>query len=236
MPTPKVLIVYGTTHGQTATIAGHLQQTLEQDGFQVTMSNVKEGRVPPLSQFQGVIIGASVIARGHQPAVATFIRDQLDTLNAMPCAFYSVSASAGSAREEGRAAARRVRDEFLAETAFRPAFSDCIAGAIKYTRYNLLLKWFMKRASRMNGGSTDTSRDHEYTDWTQVRNFAIAFGDLVSARRIPEASQAAKIEPRILHLPDEVAVTIQRSIRHQAPGISSGKQIGPSPPHLMPDA
>lgn len=182
MPTPKILIVYGTTHGQTATIAGHLQQTLEQDGFQVTVSNVKDGRVPLLSQFEGVIIGASVIARGHQPAVASFIRDHLDALNAMPCAFYSVSASAGSAREEGRAAARRVRDAFLAETGFRPALSECIAGAIKYTRYNPLLRWYMKRASRMNGGSTDTSRDHEYTDWAQVRNFAIAFGDLFILR------------------------------------------------------
>ena len=182
MATPKILIVYGTTHGQTATIAGHLQLTLEQDGFQVTVSNVKEGRVPPLSQFEGVIIGASVIARGHQPAVASFIREHLHTLNAMPCAFYSVSASAGSAREEGRAAARRVRDAFLAETGFRPAFSDCIAGAIKYTRYNPFLKWYMRRASRMNGGSTDTSRDHEYTDWAQVRNFAIAFGDLFILR------------------------------------------------------
>lgn len=182
MSTPKILIVYGTTHGQTATIAGHLQLNLERDGLQVTVANVKEGPVPPLSQFQGVIIGASVIARGHQPAVASFIRRNLDTLNAMPSAFFSVSASAGSAREGGRAAARRVRDTFLAETGFRPVISECIAGAIKYTRYNALLRWYMKRASRKNGGSTDTSRDHEYTDWEQVRNFAFAFGDLFILR------------------------------------------------------
>jgi hypothetical protein len=32
----------------------------------------------------------------------------------------------------------------------------------------------MKRASAMNGGATDTSRDHEYTDWEQVDRFADA--------------------------------------------------------------
>jgi hypothetical protein len=34
----------------------------------------------------------------------------------------------------------------------------------------------------MNGGSTDTSRDHEYTDWAQVQNFAHAFADLFRLR------------------------------------------------------
>jgi menaquinone-dependent protoporphyrinogen oxidase len=179
METPKVLIVYGTTHGQTATIANFLQLTLEQRGCEVTLSNVKESPTPPLDVFDGIIVGASIIARGHQPAIATFIRNNLEALKAVPSAFFSVSASAGSSREAGRAAARRVRDAFLAETGFRPDLTECIAGAIKYTRYNFLLRWYMKKASRMNGGSTDTSRDHEYTDWGQVKDFAQQFAELV---------------------------------------------------------
>jgi menaquinone-dependent protoporphyrinogen oxidase len=178
MGAPNILIVYGTTHGQTAKIATGLQNTLEQRGCRVTIANVKEP-MPSLDLYQAVMIGASVIARGHQPAVESFIREHLGTLNAMPAAFFSVSASAGSSRESGRAAARRLRDEFLARTGFRPELSTSIAGAIKYTQYNFFLRWYMKRASRMNGGSTDTSRDHEYTDWTQVRTFADQFADLV---------------------------------------------------------
>jgi menaquinone-dependent protoporphyrinogen oxidase len=187
MDTPRILIVYGTTHGQTATIAAFLQLTLERRGCQVVVSNVKEPPTPPLDQFNGVIVGASVIARGHQPAIAAFIRDNLEMLNAMPSAFFSVSASAGSSREAGRAAARRVRDAFLAETGFHPDVSECIAGAIKYTRYNFLLRWYMKKASRMNGGSTDTSRDHEYTDWAQVEAFGRQFAERVTLGRPVEA-------------------------------------------------
>jgi len=187
MPTPKILIVYGTTHGQTAAIAAFLKLTLEQRGCEVVVSNVKEPPTPPLHQFDGVIVGASVIARGHQPAVAEFIRDNLETLNAMPSAFFSVSASAGSSREEGRAAARRGRDRFLAETGFQPDLSECIAGAIKYTRYNVFLRWYMKKASRMNGGSTDTTRDHEYTNWEQVEAFARQFATMMKNQDgIPE--------------------------------------------------
>ena len=171
----RILIAYATTHGQTATIASRIQGHLEQLGATVTVVNVKERTAPPLDEFDGVIVGASIIARGHQPAVAAFIREHVRALNTMPSAFFSVSASAGSAHEKGRAAARRVRDAFLADTGFTPSIAVSIAGAIKYTRYNILLRWYMKKASKMNGGSTDTSRDHEYTDWQQVEAFARQF-------------------------------------------------------------
>jgi menaquinone-dependent protoporphyrinogen oxidase len=191
MPTPRILIVYGTTHGQTAAIAAFLQLTLEQRSCQVVVSNVREPPTPPLNHFDGIIVGASVIARGHQPAIAAFIRDNVETLNAMPSAFLSVSASAGSSREEGRAAARRLRDGFLAETGFHPALTECIAGAIKYTKYNFLLRWYMKKASRMNGGSTDTTRDHEYTNWEQVATFAGQFASKVTQSHLEAIPEVA---------------------------------------------
>jgi menaquinone-dependent protoporphyrinogen oxidase len=182
MANPKILIAFATTHGQTEKIAAAIGQAMERRGCLVTIANVKARRPPHPNQFDGVVVGASIIARGHQPAVEAFIRDYVATLNLMPTAFFSVSASAGSSLEKGRAAARRVRDEFLLHVGFRPALSECIAGAIKYTRYNILLRWYMKKASRMNGGSTDTSRDHEYTDWNQVASFAQEFTDLVDKR------------------------------------------------------
>jgi menaquinone-dependent protoporphyrinogen oxidase len=191
MQSPKILIVYGTTHGQTAAIAAFLQLTLERRGCQVVVANAKEPPTPPLDQFDGIIVGASVIARGHQPAVASFIRDNLKTLNAMPSAFFSVSASAGSSREGGRAAARRVRDAFLAESGFQPDIAECIAGAIKYTKYNFLLRWYMKKASRKNGGSTDTTRDHEYTNWEQVANFAGAFANSLMVSHLEPIPEVA---------------------------------------------
>jgi len=47
-----------------------------------------------------------------------------------------------------------------------------IAGAILYTRYNWFICWAMKRIARKEGGSTDTTRDHDYTDWAQVTAYA----------------------------------------------------------------
>lgn len=46
------------------------------------------------------------------------------------------------------------------------------AGAVPFTKYNVLLRFVMKRIQRKAGHSTDTSRDHVYTDWTAVEGFA----------------------------------------------------------------
>jgi menaquinone-dependent protoporphyrinogen oxidase len=193
--TPNILIAYASTHGQTALIASRMQESLERRDIHITLVNLKERPAPELYQFDGVILGASIIARGHQPAVVAYIRNHRDELNRMRSSFFSVSASAGSANEKGRAAARRVRDEFLLETGFNPSITESIAGAIKYTRYNYLLRWYMKKASRMNGGSTDTSRDHEYTDWNQVESFSHRFAILILQHPLVATEDASRLAP-----------------------------------------
>jgi menaquinone-dependent protoporphyrinogen oxidase len=44
-----------------------------------------------------------------------------------------------------------------------------------FTKYNPLMRWVLKQISKRAGGPTDTSRDHELTDWQQVEQFAEAF-------------------------------------------------------------
>ena len=60
-----------------------------------------------------------------------------------------------------------------------------VAGALRYTHYNWLKRWMMKRIVTKAGGNTDTSRDYEYTDWAAVRAFADEF------RRAAELSAPA---------------------------------------------
>jgi menaquinone-dependent protoporphyrinogen oxidase len=80
-----------------------------------------------------------------------------------------------------------LRRDFLGETGWSPALEATFAGAINFTEYNWLLRAYMKYASKFNGGSTDTSRDHEYTDWQQVAAFASDVAELVA-----EAQPAAR--------------------------------------------
>ena len=55
-----------------------------------------------------------------------------------------------------------------------------MAGALAYTRYGFLTRFFMRRIAKKEGGPTDTSRDHELTDWGMVARFANGMGDALA--------------------------------------------------------
>ena len=173
--TRRILIIYGTSYGQTEKIARRIAAGLERSDFVIELCNTATGRPTlPLQHYDAIVVGSSIIARGHQPAIKEFIEKNVAVLNLLPSAFFQVSASAGSRLPESRQAAQEILQKFIAEQGWTPLLSASLAGAINYTKYNFLLKAFMKRASAKNGGSTDTSRDHEYTDWDEVDRFAMA--------------------------------------------------------------
>ena len=177
----KVLIVFATSYGQTKRIAARIAEYLEEHDIEADVIDAKSKPSFQAHKWDAVIVGASIIARGHQPAARDFIARNLDDLNHLPSAFFSVCASAGSIHEKSREAAQLLRRDFLADLGWRPALDVSFAGAINFTEYNWLLRIYMKYAAKLNGGSTDTSRDHEYTDWKQVDAFAARVAGLVTS-------------------------------------------------------
>ena len=183
----QILVFFGTNYGQTAKIARYIAERLASHGCSARLVN---GDAPPpdvsIADFDGVIIGGSIIRGRHQECVRRFVRLHRDALNAMPSAFFSVSGSAASRNEAGKQEARECIDRFLRETAWRPGVVESVAGAMAFTKYNPFVRWMLKQISKRNGGPTDTSRDHELTDWSQVERFADAFLD-----RLPQRGEAS---------------------------------------------
>lgn len=52
-----------------------------------------------------------------------------------------------------------------------------------YSRYAPPLRWMMRQIGKRTGESTDTSHDHEYTDWHQVAQFADSVASAVAEHR-----------------------------------------------------
>ena len=179
---PGVLIAFGTSYGHTAKIADRIAEQLSRRGARVTVARVDRlAREQSPESFDAVILGASLIVGGYQRYVRRFAKKHAETLNRLPSGFFAVSGSAGSADPDIRAEAVRIMETFLERTGWTPAVRLSVAGAIPFTKYNPLVRWVMKRISAKSGGSTDTSRDHEYTDWAEVDRFAERFADLVTA-------------------------------------------------------
>ena len=165
----SVLIVYGTTEGQTRKIAGWMAEVVSEYGHAATMMDAAAGERVPRGRYDAVIVAASVHRLRHQPSVARFVRRNLAWLKPLPSAFFSVSLSAAGKAERQREGARRCAGAFLEETGWRPGMVRLVAGALPYTRYGFATRWIMRMIAWREGGDTDTSRDHEYTDWEQLR-------------------------------------------------------------------
>jgi len=102
----------------------------------------------------------------------------------MPSAFFSVSLTAAEQTEKSKAETQRIATEFLDETGWRPDMVAKFARALVYTQYNFFLRHLMRIIAKRSGGDTDTSVDHVYADWEEVRRFTECF--------LERLSQAAK--------------------------------------------
>lgn len=181
MQTRRILIIYGTRYGQTAKIADHMDRVLSGDGFEVTTCDAATPKtdVDP-EHYDGVLVGGSLISGHHQRSITRWVTRHRTRLNAMPAGFFSVSGSAASADARGQTDARIAMEKFLKETHWEPDMMMAIGGAMAFTKYSFLLRWVMREISRRAGGPTDTSKDHELTDWDQVTAFAHRFGHVVA--------------------------------------------------------
>lgn len=166
----KLLILYGTTEGQTRKIARFIEDEVEQMGWSATICNLTEEVVYPKG-FDAVVIASSIHMGKYQTAVADYAIRNAVELNKMPTAFISVSLTAAGDDEESWKELHEITDHFLRHCEWRPARTLQAAGALKYTQYDWLKKTLLRMIAKNAGGSTDTTQDHEYTNWDEVRGF-----------------------------------------------------------------
>ena len=72
----------------------------------------------------------------------------------------------------------------LDRTGFDPDLVGLFAGALVYTQYGWFKRRVMRVIARREDGDTDTSHDHEYTDWQSVEQFARDVHKLVQASAV----------------------------------------------------
>jgi menaquinone-dependent protoporphyrinogen oxidase len=171
----RILVLYGTTERHTGKIAAAVGNALSARGFAVDI--VEAGTQDPnASQYDGILVAASIHAGRYQKAVGKWIRAHRAEFGARPTAFISVCLAINSKRPGARAEIDAIIARFVKDVGWQPTVTKPVAGALLYTRYNFFIRWLMRRIAAKEGGDTDTSRDYEYTDWNDLREFADAFG------------------------------------------------------------
>ena len=162
----SVLVVYGTTEGQTRKIAEYIADNLKERGVEF---DLVDSATASATLTQPVYVAAIACGSLHQHkfqgALVHFLRENKAWLDGIPTAFVSVSLAAALKDEQSRAELREVVGAFYRETGWTPAITRHVAGALRYSQYDYFKRLIMKMIAKHQGGDTDTSRDHEYTDW-----------------------------------------------------------------------
>lgn len=156
----RFLIAYASLEGQTARIASSIAEQLRARGHVVEARDAAAGI--DTGACDALIVGASVHYGSHPRWLRAALRGSRDALATKPGAFFSVSLSANP--EYAR--------KFLRRVCWQPQLVASFAGALKYSRYGGFKRRLVQAFARVGGHSTDTSRDHDYTDWAAVARFA----------------------------------------------------------------
>lgn len=165
----KVLVVYGTTEGQTRKIARFVADNLQRSGDKVTLLDATEAAWDLwLGEYDAAILAASIHAGQYQSAIVRFARRHYERLNQMPSMFISVSLSAADKDPEALKSIARCADD-LAHISGWKAEVKHVAGAFRFTEYDFFKRWVMKLAAWEKGVKASAKDgDLELTDWAQV--------------------------------------------------------------------
>ena len=172
----SVLVVYGTTEGQTRKIAEFIADALKQRGVKVELvdsASKAAAQVQPV--HSAAIVCRSIHQRRYQAALLRFVKDNRDWLTGLPAAFVCVSLAVllqdGQSAEEQRA----IEQAFYRETGWTPAITHHVAGALRHPEQDYLKRLIMRLIAKHQGVDADTSRDREYTDWDDLARFVDEF-------------------------------------------------------------
>jgi len=168
----RLLVLYASETGQTQKIAERISQQMRDNGHTVDCLDI--GELPgdfDIDVYAGVLVGAPIRIMQFPKAVVKFAKRFREQLTARKAGFFTVCMAVANKGSESTQELDKWRRTFEKETGWAPAFHAEIAGALMYTKYDFVTRMVMKKISAKEGHSTDTSCDHEYTDWDQVEKF-----------------------------------------------------------------
>ena len=166
----SVLIVYSSTDGHTKIICQRVTNFLN-EGNLVKLLPLEEVKKIDLSNFEKIIIGASIRYGKHSKELYKFVNLNKNILEQKKSAFFSVNVVARKP-EKNTAETNPYINKFLKISKWKPNKMSVFAGKVDYPNYNFFDKYIIKFIMFITKGPTDTSQSYEFTDWSKVDDFS----------------------------------------------------------------
>lgn len=175
-----ILILYATTEGQTRKIARRAAAHLALHGTSAEVLSVADADGTDLTDYDAVILAASVHAGRYQPDFLDLVTAQKEALAGVRHAFLSVSLSAASTDPEDVEGIAAVVRSMTAETGWTPAEVLHVGGAFRFNQYDFLKSWAMRWIAARRDPEAPARGDTEYTDWQALYDFLDRFAGVTA--------------------------------------------------------
>ena len=167
------LIIFSTTDGHTKKICERISKFLDNEKLTKIVS-LNEATKLNLSEYQRIIIGASIRYGKHSKELYKFIELNKKILDQNQNVFFSVNVVARKL-EKNTPETNPYIKKFLKVSKWQPKRLGVFAGKVDYPNYNFFDKYIIKLIMFITGGPTDTSQSYEFTDWSKVDDFSKEF-------------------------------------------------------------
>lgn len=162
----KILVLYGTTEGQTRKIAAFIASRLRDTGDAVSLVDATgDLSAIDVRGHDAAIVAASLHAGEYQAPVAHFVRANHAWLNMMPSAFVSVSLSAAGTDPDDLKGIADCVERFKTKTGWTTGEVHQVAGAFRFTEYDFFKSWVMKLIAWEKSVKVEPGKDLELTNW-----------------------------------------------------------------------
>jgi menaquinone-dependent protoporphyrinogen oxidase len=164
------LFLYSTTDGHTKRICEFIGNILKQQNQEIKINPISLELKKP-SEYDAIILGASIRYGKHQKSVFNFISKHKDLLETKKSAFFSVNVVARKS-EKNSPNTNPYMKKFLKTSRWTPNKLGVFAGKVDYPSYKFFDKYIIRMIMWITKGPTDISQSYEFTDWKVVENFA----------------------------------------------------------------
>ncbi len=158
--TPNILVTYATRTGGTAPVAEAIASTLQVEGLNVDVGPTRE--ITDVRSYNSVVLGSSIRAGNWLPEMIEFMKDNLNHLQNMPVAFFTVCITLADDTPDNRETVRKYLDPV--RQLVNPVIEGYFAGKMDYSRLSLPVRFMVKAMKAPEG---------DFRDWNKIRQWAL---------------------------------------------------------------
>ena len=181
----QVLILYGTRYGTTKEISHEIEKVIQDNGITTESFNLKEvntKNIPPLDQYDGIIIGTGIKMGMWTKTVKSFLQKRKAELKKKQASlgFY---VCCGEAKNDISKAIEKYISPKLEKIGIQSALIDAFGGAYDLREGSpvsgMTRKIIIGVMKEEEGIEDPEGKLYDYRDWEQIRNFANQFVEVL---------------------------------------------------------